>query len=63
MSIPNELDHMVKITDSIDAEVRKAAVLSDADAQLIVGTMQIIEDKLATLLGDFGVEIGDERVD
>ena len=63
MSIPNELDHMVKITDAIDAEVRKAAVLSDADAQLIVGTMQIIEDKLATLLGDFGVEIGDERVD
>ena len=63
MTIQTELHRITEIADAIDAQVRKDGALSDADAQRIVHTMQAVEDKLASLLADFGIETGDERVD
>lgn len=37
--------------------------LSDEDSGAIIDTMQKIEDKLSNLLAEYGVEIGDERID
>lgn len=37
--------------------------LNDEEAGAIIDTMQKIEDKLSNLLAEYGVEIGDERID
>ena len=51
-----------KVDEFIEA-VKQRAELSDEEARAIVDLLQNIDDKLTALLGQFGVEIGDERVD
>lgn len=61
-------DILQDIDEDVDRVVEEvhgkhAETLADEDANAIMETMQKIEDKLSNLLAEYGVEIGDERVD
>lgn len=56
--INEDVDRVVEEIHGLHLET-----LSDEDSGAIIDTMQKIEDKLSNLLAEYGVEIGDERVD
>ena len=63
MTIKADLEKIEHVVDEVVEEVHKKHELADTDIQSIIEVMQSIEDKFANLLAEFGVEIGDERVD
>lgn len=63
MSIKDDMTSIDQIVDKVVADVHAQGQLSDDDANSIIEQMQAIEDKLSNLLAEFGVEIGDERID
>lgn len=59
-------EHLHKLNQDVEAtfaDLHELKELSDEDAKAIVDTMQAIEDRFSNLLAQFGVELGDERVD
>ena len=60
--ILKDLDEDVdRVIEEIHAHFKDK--LNDEEAGQIVDAMQKLEDKLANLLAEYGVEIGDERID
>lgn len=65
MSIADIMKDLEEDTDRVIEEIHSISkdTISDEDAGTIIDAMQRIEDKLSNLLAEYGVEIGDERVD
>lgn len=63
MTVKDNLLKMRAITDEIAKEVHAEKTMADDISQSIIDTMQHIEDTLSNLLAEYGVEIGDERID
>ena len=66
MSVKEKLTAVAKAIDEVIAEVHKEKHddgMPDEEAGEIIDTMQLIEDKLSNLLAEYGVEVGDERID
>ena len=60
--ILKDLDEDVdRVIEEIHAHFKDK--LNDEEAGQIVDAMQKLEDKLSNLLAEYGVEIGDERID
>lgn len=65
MSVKEIMTDLTEDVDRVIEEVHNISkdTLSDEDAGHIIDAMQQLEDKLSNLLAEYGVEIGDERVD
>jgi hypothetical protein len=61
--LDDKIDLARKAMDAVFEEIRKDDKIEDHEAQAILDFTDEIEDKLADLMSQYGVEIGDERVD
>lgn len=69
MSVTAQLETLRKTVDEVVKEIHALhnqdteEGLPKDETDVIIDTMQYVEDKLANLLAEYGVEIGDERID
>lgn len=65
MSIQEILKDLDEDVDRVIEEIHNISKdkLDDEEAGAIIDAMQKLEDKLSNLLAEYGVEIGDERID
>lgn len=65
MSVQDIIKDLDEDVDRVIEEIHGLSKdkLGDEEAQLIIDAMQKLEDKLSNLLAEYGVEIGDERID
>jgi molecular chaperone GrpE (heat shock protein) len=52
-----------KAVDKIVTDINDDGKIDDKDVQKLVDMLQRVEDKLVATFAEFGVEIGDERID
>ena len=63
MSIKQDIKDIDKAVDKIVDDINTEGKIEDEEATELVDMLQRIEDKLTTTFAQYGIEIGDERVD
>ena len=62
-AIKETMTKIHQLADELIKKLHEGTELPEDDAHEIIDAMQAFEDKFANLLSEFGVEIGDERID
>jgi hypothetical protein len=59
----SDIEAIDKAVDKIITDIHEDGEIKEKDVQKLVDMLQRVEDKLVATFAEFGIEIGDERID